>query len=519
MAYALSRGGMRVLVLEKGPWYKEKDFVHDEIATVRRDFFTPSPERDPHMLDGERTSMGWISSCVGGGTVHMAGYFYRLHPDDFRMKSRFGPHAGISLEDWPYSYGELEPYYSEVEKVIGVSGRAGANHFEGPRSNPYPLPPVKDHPMSAFLDRAGKKLGVHPFPSPRAIISRDYGGRKACIYCHFCGSYGCEVGAKSSSLSTFLPLAQKTGKCEIRSGCMVREIEVGKDGRARGCVYIDSKGKEHRVKAGLVCVSASGIESARLLLLSKSSLFPDGLANGSGMVGKNLQFSIFSSGRGVFPYNGDPVLKNSHPFLGRSMQDHYFLPGGISPLPKGGTIRFGFPHFNPVYTGLRLSHRGFPQLWGKDLKAEMQKYWKDVRTVEFEAFSDFLPNPGTRMDLDPKVRDQWGLPVARLRIRSPKHHEKAGQFLQKKGLEMLSAAGATEVYPEAVGGVTGHLVQGTCRAGKDPETSVLNADCRAHEVPNLYVVDGSFMPTSGGAPTTQTIMANGLRTAGRILRK
>ena len=519
MAYALSRGGMRVLVLEKGPWYTEKDFVHDEIKTVRRNFFTPSPEHEPHMLDGERSSMGWIACCVGGGTVHMAGYFYRLHPDDFRMESRFGSHSGISLADWPYSYEELEPYYTEVEQVIGISGQAGANPFEGARSRPYPLPPMVDHPMAAWIDRAGKKLGFHTYPSPRAIISRDYRGRKACVYCHFCGSYGCEVGAKSSSLSSFLPLAQKTGKCEIRSGCMVREVEVGKDGRATGCVYIDPEGKEHRVEASIVCVSASGIESARLLLLSKSNRFPDGLANGSGLVGKNLQFSVFSAGRGTFPYSGDPILKNKLPFLGRSMQDYYFLPEGVSDLAKGGTIRFGFPHSNPIFTGLRLSHRDSPQLWGQALKDEMKKYWKEEKTVEFETFADFLPNPGTRMDLDPKVRDQWGLPVARLQIRSPEHHRKAGEFLQKKGLDVLKEAGAAEVHAETVGGVTGHLVQGTCRAGKDPKKSVLNEDCRSHEVPNLYVVDGSFLPTSGGVPTTQTIMANGLRTAARILKK
>ncbi len=519
MAYALSRGGLRVLVLEKGPWYTPKDFVHDEISTIRRDFFVPSPDREPHMLDGERSSMGWIACCVGGGTVHMVGYFYRLHPDDFRMKTRFGSPAGILLADWPYSYAELEPYYTEVEKVIGVSGSAGTNPFEGPRSRPYPLPPVDDHPMAAWIDRAGKELGVHPFPSPRAVLSRDYAGRKACVYCKFCGSYGCEVGAKSSSLSSFLPLARKTGRCEIKAGCMVREIEVGKDGRATGCVWLDAEGREHRVKASIVCLSASAIESARLLLNSKSNRFPDGLANGSGLVGKNLQFSIFSGGRGVFPYDGNPVLKDSHPFLGRSLQDWYFLPEGVSDLPKGGTIRFGFPHANPIYTALRLSHRGATQSWGSELKREMKRYWREERTVEFETFADFLPNPGTRVDLDPEVRDRWGLPVARLRIRSPRHHEKAGRFLQEKGLEVLSAAGASEVHPETLAGVTGHLVHGTCRAGKDPEKSVLNGECRAHEVPNLYVVDGSFLPTSGGVPTTQTIMANGLRTAALILRK
>lgn len=511
MAYALAKAGLKVVVLEKGPWYREKDFVHDEIATVRRDFFVPSIHEEPHMLDGKRSSMGWIACCVGGGTVHMAGYFYRLHADDFRMASRFGTPKELSLADWPYAYEDLERYYTKVEQEIGVSGLAGSNPFEGKRSKPYPLPPVKTHPLAEWIDKAGKKLGMHPFPSPRAIISAPFKGRKACAYCDFCGSYGCEVGAKSSTLAALLPAAVKTGRCEIRAKCMVRRIESA-DGRVTGCVTIDEHGVEKRVRARMVIVSCSAIESARLLLIS-------GLANASGLVGKNLQFSSFSSGSATYAIDKSPLLRARDPFLGRSMQDFYFLPKGVADLPKGGTIRFGFPHANPIFTALKLAHEKEPLRWGMSLKDRMRNYWKETRTVEFEVFADFLPNPRTYIDLDPTVKDRWGLPVARIHIGHPKHHKTAGKFLVDKGLELLAATGADALHRGDLASTTGHLLHGTCRAGKDPEQSVLDPDCRSHELPNLYVVDGSFMPTSGGVPTTLTIMANAFRVADKILER
>ncbi len=514
IAAALARGGMRVLVLEKGPWYSERDFLHDEIAIVRRDFFVPSPSDEPHVLDGKRTDFGWIACCVGGGTVHMAGHYYRLHPDDFRMASKFG--RRYELADWPFAYADLEPYYTRAEWESGVSGLAGSHPFEGPRSKPYPLPPIRTHPIGTWIDDAGRRLGLHPFPEARAILSQPYRGRSACVYCDFCGSYGCEVGAKSSTHAALLPSAVASGRCEIRPRAMVREVEVTPDGRARGCLYVDEDGRTHRVEGKVVILACSAIETARLLLLSRSKRFPQGLANGNGLVGRHLQFSAFSRGEGVFAPDR-PEWKARDPFLGRSIADYYFLPEGVGEIPKGGTLRFGFPHANPVYTALRLAHERTPLRWGRALQERMKEYWIRTRTIEFEVFADFLPNRETFVELDPEVKDRWGLPAARIHLSTPPHHEKAGKYLVEKGLEVLKAAGALEARATVVGGVTGHLVHGTCRTGTDPATSVLDPECRAHEVPNLYVVDGSFLPTSGGVPTTLTIMANALRVAERIL--
>jgi choline dehydrogenase-like flavoprotein len=514
LAAVLAEAGLRVLVLEKGPHHRRESFLHDEVATVRRDFFLPRLEDDPHTLEGRLTELGWIAQCVGGGTVHMAGFLYRMHPDDFRMRSKFGVSA-----DWPYSYDDLEPYYTRVEQEIGLSGEAGTNPFEGPRSKPYPLPPLQAHPFAAALDEASRRRGLHLFPTPRGIISRDYRGRRACVLCDFCGSYGCEVGAKSSTLETTLARAEATGRCEIRAETMVREITVRADGRADGCITIDREGREERVRARAVVVSCSAVESARLLLMSRSTRFPDGLGNGSGLVGRHLHFSVNSTGRAEYRRRAPELRVSRLPFLGRSTQDFYFLPPGVSDVPKGGTVRFGLPHANPIYTAERLAWEVSPPRWGVFLKQRLAEFYHEVRTVEFETFADFIPNDGTYVDLDPNVRDRWGLPAARIHLSEPEHHAKAGAFLQARGLELLEATGAETLRPGVAGVTTGHLVHGTCRAGNDPKTAVLDAFCRSHEVPNLFVVDGSFMPHAGGVPSTLTIMANSFRVGDYMVEK
>lgn len=521
LALALSQAGAEVLVLEKGPHYGREDYSRDEISASRRGFFLPPISEDPHLLESpggrvQPTQMGWTASCVGGGTVAMGGFLYRLHPDDFRMRSRFGAYE--ELADWPYSYDELEPYYARAEWEMGISGGAG-NPFEGPRSLPYPLPPLEEHPISRWLSASCRRLDLHPFPSPRAILSRPYRGRPACTYCDLCASHGCTTGAKSSTQEALLGRAVASGRCTIRARTMVREITVDARGRASGCIYLDQNGEEHRVAAKIVCVCCSAIESARLLLMSRSALFPDGLANTSGLVGRHLQFHGFSNGRARFHYDrhADKPLRDSHPFLSQSVMDFYFLPEGVSDLAKGGLLRFGFPSFGLIGSALREAEEEGSKVWGLELKQRLRRYHGDFRTLDFEVFHDFLPNSRTYVELDARIKDRWGLPVARIHLDVPGHHRRAGAWLVERGLEVLGEMGADEVIAEEIGVSAGILIEGTCRAGDDPESSVLDRDCRAHGVPNLFVVDGSFMPTSGGAPPTLTILANSFRTADRIL--
>lgn len=503
MALVLARAGWKVLVLEKGPRWSRQDYDHS--SGVQPGDFIPPVEREPHAVVTRKTtsplltSLGWIATCVGGGTVHMGGYFYRFHPDDFRMRSRFGDYE--ELADWPLTYDELEPFYSQAERELGVSGAAGTDPFEGPRSAPYPLPPLEAHGFAEQVESACRARGMHPFPTPRAILSRPYEGRPACEYCVHCASWGCPVGARSSSQEALIPKAEATGNCEVRSGAMVSQVLVGRDGKVEGCLFVDQDGVEHRVRARVVCLAASAIETARLLLASGTTSSTEGLGNENGLVGRHLQFHAVTMGQGRFETNrpGLEILSHPHPFLGRSVMDHYFLPDGVSDLAKGGAIRFGMA----------------PQVPGPGPLA----VGPGDRLLYFEAFHDFIPNRHTRVTLDPEIKDCWGLPVARIHLDLPSHHRKAGIFLADRAFEVLSDLGAAELAATDVGGTSSYLVHGTCRAGHDPESSVLDAFGEVHSVPNLYVTDGSFMPTSGGAAPTLTIVANSLRIADHVRQK
>ncbi|MEM8994840.1 MAG: GMC family oxidoreductase [Acidobacteriota bacterium] len=532
LALELSRAGSEVIVLEKGPRHPRAAYGRDEVEVTRRSFFAPTIDRDPHTVvtrhspESQLTQLGWIASCVGGGTAHMGAYLYRFHPDDFRMASRFGSPAdpsGVPLElvDWPFGYDELEPWYARAEREVGVSGLGGVNPFEGPRSGPYPMPPLDAHPAAELLENAMRARGGHPFPTPRAVTSRPYKGRPPCAYCETCAGYGCPVGARGSSQEALLPRAEATGRCQVLPDCMVRTITVDDRGRATGCEFFDPGGEVRAVRADVVCICCSAVESARLLLLSRSSRFPDGLANGSGRVGRHLQFHGVSMGEGRIPKARLPgaIADSPHPFLGRSMMDHYFLPDGVSEPSKGGLLRFFIQPPSPVATAERFAFGQTPTLWGRGLQEALRSHFQDGLSLGFEVFHDFLPNAETFVDLDPEVRDRWGLPVARIHLHVPEHHRRCGQWVMDRAFELLTDVGAEGFVRHSVGGTSSYLVHGTCRAGDDPSTSVVDRFCRTHEVENLYVVDGSFMPTSGGASPTLTILANSFRVAEHLAKQ
>jgi choline dehydrogenase-like flavoprotein len=522
MALRLSEAGWRVLVLEKGPRYTRADYSHDEVLhDTRPDFFVPAVAEEPHILVDEAkptprpTTLGWLACCVGGGTVRMGSSFYRFHPADFRLRSSLGPQEEVA--DWPYSYADLEPYYCRAEWEMGVSG-SGAAPGEGFRSRPLPMPPLRTHPLASDFDAACSRLGVFPQATPRAINSVPYGDRPACAYCAACAGYGCPVGARGTAQEALISRAERTGRCQVRPDAMVHRITTDAHGRASGCVYFDAQGVEHRARAGLVCVSCSAVESARLLLLSRSSDFPHGLANGSGLVGRHLQFHIASTGAGRFwrdPPPGGGVAPDA--FLGRSVMDYAILPAGAAAYRKGGVLRFDVERAPPIQAATRAAAGDDGRwLWGAPLKERLTRHFRGVQ-VELEVFQDFLPNAGTYVTLDPEITDRWGLAVARIHLAPTEHHAAAAPWLQARGLEILREMGADEVVHGPTGYLNPVLVHGTCRAGENPKASVLDPYCRAHEIPNLFVVDGSFMPTSGAAPSTLSIVANSLRTADFIL--
>jgi choline dehydrogenase-like flavoprotein len=519
LAYELARGGAQVLILEKGRQLAREELIHDELKICRSDFFAPFEDDEPHVLvrgnrKPERSNQGWIACCVGGGTVHMSGFFLRLKPRDFQLHSELGDIEGTTAADWPISYAELAPYYDRVEHVIGVSGKAGLNPFEEPRSGPFPFPPLDEHPIAKEIDRVCAGKGYHAFPLPRAILSKASGERGACSYCALCGSYGCETGAKGSTAVSVLPLAQATGRCEIRPECMVYAIESDDSGRATGVLYFDGEGRTQRAKGRVIVVSCSAIESARLLLNSRSSQFPDGLANSEGQVGRNLVFSNHRDGFARFDVAKQkasrPWLADRQPFIHRCVQDFYYSP--TKDTPRGGTLSFLFTSPNPIAGAEVHAINGKGDItFGVGLKNKIRERMRDSVTVLFESFCESLPNPGMHVTIDPETRDKWGIPSARITLAHHSLDFAAVDALHDRGIEILQGLDPDETWSPYGFSESMILQGGTCRFGKKSTESVLDRNCRTHDVPNLYVVDGSFMPNPGGVPPTMTIMANSFR--------
>jgi choline dehydrogenase-like flavoprotein len=520
VALTLARAGHKVLVLEKGAFHKQEDYVHDEILNSRRNFFMPLPWDEPHLIRHsehekyEKSNVAWTANCVGGGTVHMSGYFYRFKPVDFRLRSELGAVPGSTLADWPIRYEDLAPFYDMAEEELGVSGEATPHPFADKRSKPYPLPPLKAHPIAKELDAACAALGYHAFPTARGIISQNYKGRMGCMYCALCGSYGCEFGAKSSTQASLVPTMLATGNVEIRPKCMARSLEVDAHGRIKSVVYLDEKGVAQEQPAKLFVVSCTAVESARLLLNSSSSRFPTGVANGNGLVGKNLVFSSFGEARATFRVSKQkerwPWLSDASPFVQRSVQDFYLMEDDKAGFRKGGTLGFMWTHPNPIFAAVGIAGKGQKGVFGKELKDRLRAY-RDSKILQFEIYGEYLPNPGTYVSIEQRLKDKYGIPVAAITVQRHPLDLKASEFLVERGEEILESLHPDEMERKTTSGETTILQGGTCRFGKDPATSVLNPDCRAHEVPNLYVVDGSFMPTSGGVPVTLTIAANAFR--------
>ncbi len=517
VAKELATAGFKLVVLEQGPYLREKDFRHDEIGNLFLHTLISDPERQPNTFrktEAEQAKRQWAvfyGRQVGGGTVHFTANYWRFHEIDFVERSRWGSIAGAGFDDWPITYSELEPYYTKTEQEIGVSGQAGANPFESWRSKPYPLPPLPVKSAGVLFERATKKLGLHPFPAPMAILSRPYRGRAACVHCGFCMSFGCEVGAKSSSLAALFPLAERTGRCEIRAESYVRKIEAGKDGRVTGVVYFDKRGREVFQRSKAVVVCANGAETPRLLLMSRSNRFPQGLGNSSGLVGKYLMFDTGASCFGLFEH---PLNEFKSVQVTRLIHDFYDAD------PKrgfygGGGIDSRFP-FHPA--GFALS--GMPAeapRWGAAWKAMLGEYYN--QTMVLLGHSTCLAVEQNSISLDPELKDAWGLPAIRVTFKNHPDDLKTLRFLLDRQMEILDAAGARKKWERPVEEVTfsGHLM-GTCRMGNDPGRSVVDRYHRAHDVPNLFIVDGSSFVTSGRQQPTCTIQALAYRASDHITR-
>jgi choline dehydrogenase-like flavoprotein len=518
VAWELVRAGMRVVVLEQGPYLTEKDFNHDELAIFELHALTNDPKRQPQTFrknPDEEAKPGlpaFYGRAVGGGSLHFTTNYWRFREIDFKERSAIGAISGTGFADWPISYADLEPYYTRAERVLGISGLAGANPMEPPRSAPYPLPPLPVKSSGVLFERAARKLGWHPFPAPMAVLSQPYRGRAACQHCGFCQFFGCEYGAKSSSLVSVIREAEATGRCEIRPNSYARKIELDARGRATGVVYFDRDGKEQVQRAKAVVVSANGAETPRLLLMSKSNVFPNGLANSSGMVGKHLMFNGNGGTTGVFEHELNEWKSVQ---VTRVLWDFYDFDDKRG-FYGGGGLDARFGAISPITAAFSSV---FPKdkQWGADFARKLHNNFS--RRMDVITHSTSLPVPTNAIDLDPKLKDEWGLPALRLTYRDHPDDLKMVGFLQKRALELLAAADAIDSVEFPVGEQQGgvHLL-GTCRMGDDPRTSVIDRNHRTHDVKNLFLADGSSFVTSGRGQPTCTIQALAFR-AGELMAR
>jgi choline dehydrogenase-like flavoprotein len=521
MAKELSTAGFSVVVLEQGPHLSPSSFKHDEWGVTQNEGFVWGP-RKGHPQTFRRSEsetarvvegggLGYAHN-VGGSSIHFSGNFWRLRPVDFSERTLRGAPAGSSLVDWPITYEELEPYYTKVDWEIGVSGLAGP--WDPPRSRDYPCPPMPVKSSGVLLERAARALGYNPYPAPVAILSTPHNGRPACMHCGFCNGFGCEFSAKSSSAATMIPLALASGHCELRTGCTVSRIDTDSLGRATDVVYWDADGSEHAQRARAVVLSANGAESPRLLLLSASSRFPDGLANSSGMVGRNLMFNGGGSAAGLF---SEPVNAHKSIPVTRVVHDFYTLDPRLGLFGGGGFTDRSLSAGRPMGAAM-AGGRFSGARWGSDFKKGLEEEF--THTASFNGHTTSIPMASNTVSLDPNVKDKWGRPALRTTYTNHPDDFATFKFFRDRAVELMEAAGAIKTVAASnetgqTGGV--HLL-GTCRMGNDPATSVVNRYNRAHDVPNLFMVDGGSLVTSTRGQPTMTIMALAFRAADHLIQ-
>ncbi len=533
VAHKLVEAGMNVVMLERGGFYKEEDFSKDEIAYCKREIVTPSFEEAYHTIEkyqhgkwvktrtDETESTFFNGNVVGGSSNFMSGYFHRMKPKDFKLLSNYGAIKGANVVDWVSDYEEFEPYFEEVERLVGVSGEVTPYQHHEPRSTKnFPYPALDEHPISAKIDEACKQLNYTSYKTPRAILSKPKGNRANCYYSNYCGSYGCSSGAKGSARASLLQPMLHKKNLTIVTHAFVKKL-VEKEGKVVEALYVDTQTKEEKsIKAKLFIVAGQAVESSRLLLNSKSKNFPNGLANNANQVGKNLLFSAGGVGSGQFDENSMALkaLMVEGKFVNRSLCDWYFYEED-GKEQKGGIVDFLFEHANPMTQASKQRFDGGKLLWGKELQEKIYHKLKKTKQLNFEVFNDWLPTDNCFVSVDEKYKDSYGVPVANIRTGAHKHDLEVGEYLAKKAENVLKAMGAKEVSSSISPAPPPNLQAGGCRFGNDPKTSVLNKYCQAHEVPNLFVTDGSFMPTGGSVTYTWTIYANAFRVGDYLVKE
>ncbi len=538
VAFVLAKAGYKVALLEKGRWMKREDFSKDEIAYCRRDIVTPNLFREFHTIEEKRDGrwipkttyeLGWSfwnGNIVGGSSNLMSGMFHRMHPDDFKLLERYGPIEGANIVDWPITYEDLEPYYDMAEALVGVSGTFKKHPFAPPKKDKrYFQPPTSENGINRLFDEKCHKLGITPLVTPRAILSHPTKDRDACSYSGFCGSYGCSSGAKGSSREAFINPALVTGNLTIFSNTFVKRVVKTSKKRIGYVETVETDSmRPGKIHAKIFIVAAQAHESVRLLLNSADQDYPYGLANSSGELGKNLIFSAGGWGEGdldrkTLSSKMIDALMEPGLFMNRSILDWYMveIEGKIV---KGGLVEFMFGHQNFIRKASMSKYgKNGKLLWGKELEKKLRYRLQESRRIRFEVFNDWLPTDNCHITIDKTHKDIYGTPVGKLRINAHPHDMKVARKIATNAEKILKSMGARSIVKNISSTPPQNLIAGGCRFGDDPSSSVLNRYCQSHDIPNLFVVDASFMPTGGSVPYTWTIYANALRVADYIVQK
>ena len=492
MLKELAEAGLKVVGLDAGPRYTpEIDFENDEAEMLKL------------LWSGKRTVSGdnpinpWSGTGVGGGTLVWCGVTPRFQVDDFRTYSTDGVGA-----DWPLDYDGLEPFYAAVERDFGVSGKSGENPNAGPRSSEFPMPPLPFSYQSQVLARGLEKAGGHPLHGPLAIASVPYLGREACNNCGFC-MQGCRNSAKSTTLVTHIPFAEAAGAQVIPMASAFHIDYNTAQNRVTGVAYHDAKGNERHIEARVVVVAAHAIETPRLLLLSANNTFPNGLANSSGLVGKNFMAHPTCTVTGYF---NEVINGFKGPVMGNVTSQDWIRTDSKRGFARGYTLENFVP--GPFFYA-----SNYWNLWGAELKDVIKHY---PYAAGWWVVGEGLPNENNSISLDSDVVDDRGLPVAHLKHEWLQNDLDMIAHGAQQAATVLEAAGAWKVKK---GPVSSAHPMGTVRMGSDPATSVVNDHCQAHDIPNLYITDTSVFVTGGGANITLTAMAITLRASKQLISR
>jgi gluconate 2-dehydrogenase alpha chain len=527
-ADVLTRDGWSVVIMEKGRNHlldpddltkPASDYSNDEIKFLSRHFLGPDPLIEPRAFrlsaeDGEHTHVGEVNSIpttVGGGGVHADGKVPRFREEDFRLRSDYGPQEGAHVEDWPLTYDEMEPFYAEVERAIGVAGRAGANPFAAWRSGPYPMPPGAPMYGAVLSSAAAERRGLHPYEAPTAANSIPYDGRPGCNNCGFCAFFGCPIHAKGDPVA-LLTKTMATGRAELMAETCVSRIRV-EGRRATGVDYIGADGVERSMEAKMVIVAGGAIETPRLLLLS-------GLAHPA--LGRHLMVHFQTIVVGHFadfrlhPHKGRSVTHVHDDAMVQDDASRAAAAAGGLPWIRGGLVEHaGGGH--PV-----MEARHVP--WGRHHAQAMRDSNLGERMWVFVMQGEDLPYPTNTVDLSPSIRDARGLPVARITYQpgrhemvASKHHGKILQgVLEEMGSEWTIHTSSPGVSYHGTGATpipeSRHVI-GTARMGDDPATSVVDRWGRVHSLDNVVIADSSVFVTSSGYGPTLTLVALAARAA------